>query len=206
MNKSKLGTLTLIFVLLLSYTVAIAAAQYTTEKTTDITILSDGSFTAVESDVGISYEIQGTPGATGSVTAGFYTDNPQPTAIIPDGISLSHFVVVTFNMNADDFSSANIVISYSDSDVNGISPPYAVYKYIAETDSYVALPSTVDTDAKTITITVVSIADPLFAIGGTTAEDQGLSATSWAVLIAAIIIIVVLALFIVTRLRTRIER
>ena len=172
MNKSKLGVLTLIFVLLLSYTVAIAAAQYTTEKTTDITISSDGTFTADESDVGISYEIQGTPGATGSVTAAFYTDNPQTTATIPDGISLSHFVVVTFNMDANDFSSANIVISYSDSDVNGISEPYAVYKYIAETDSYVALPSTVDTDAKTITITVVSIADPLFAIGGTTVEES----------------------------------
>jgi len=118
MNKSKLGVLTLIFTLLLSYSVAVAAAQYTTEKTTDIAISSSGTFVAVEPDVGISYQIQGTPGATGSVTAGIYSSNPQPTATIPDGVSLSHFVVITFDMNAADFGSATIVISYSDSETS----------------------------------------------------------------------------------------
>jgi hypothetical protein len=207
MNKSKLGVLTLIFALLLSYSVAVAAAQYTTEKTTDIAISSSGSFVAVEPDVGISYQIQGTPGATGSVTAGIYNSNPQPTATIPDGVSLSHFVVVTFDMNANDFGSATIVLSYSDSDVHAISAPYTVYKYDADTNSYSALPSTVDTNAKTITVTVISIDDPLFAIGGTTAaEGPEFSATSWAILAVAIVVIVVLVVFAFTRLRTHVER
>jgi hypothetical protein len=207
MNKSKLGVLSLIFVLLLSYTVAIAAAQqYTTEKTTPITIGSDGTFVAGEPAVGISYEIQGTPGATGSVTASVYTSNPQPTATIPDGTSLVHFVVVTFDMNANEFTSAKIVIHYSDSDVSGISAPYTIYKYIADTNSYMALPSTVDTNAQTITVTVTSISDPLFAIGGATVESEGISVTSWAIIAAAIIVIVVLVVFGFTRLRTRVER
>ena len=206
MNKSKLGVLTLIFVLLLSYTVALAAAQYTTEKTTPITIGSDGTFVAGEPAVGISYEIQGTPGATGSVTASVYTSNPQPTATIPDGTSLAHFVVVTFDMNANEFTSAKIVIHYSDSDVAGISAPYTIYKYIADTNSYIALPSTVDTNAQTLTVTVRSITDPLFAIGGATVESEGFSAASWAIIAAAIIVIVVLVVFGFTRLRTRVER
>jgi len=207
MNKSKLGVLTLIFVLLLSYTVAIAAAQYTTEKTTPITISSDGTFVAGEPAVGISYEIQGVPGATGSVTASIYTSNPQPTATIPEGTSLAHFVVVTFDMDANEFTSAKIVIHYSDSDVSGISTPYTIYKYIADTNSFMALPSTVDTNAQTMTVTVTSITDPLFAIGGNTeAKSDGISATSWAIIAAAIIVIVVLVVFGFTRLRTRVER
>jgi hypothetical protein len=206
MNKSKLGVLTLIFALLLSYSVAVAAAQYTTEKTTDIAISSSGTFVAVEPDVGISYQIQGTPGATGSVTAGIYSSNPQPTATVPDGVSLTHFVVITFDMNSGDFGSATIVISYSDSDVHGISTPYSIYKYNAETDSYTALPSTVDTSAKTITVTVISIADPLFAIGGAATNTEGFSATSWAILAVAIIVIVILVVFAFTRLRTHVER
>jgi hypothetical protein len=206
MNKSKLGVLTLIFALLLSYSVAVAAAQYTTEKTTDIAISSSGSFVAVEPDIGISYQIQGTPGATGSVTAGIYTSNPQPTATIPDGVSLAHFVVVTFDMNANDFGSATIVLSYSDSDVHGISSPYTVYKYDPDTNSYSALPSTLDTDAKTITVTVISIEDPLFAIGGSTSNDAGFSTTSWVILAVAIVVIVILVVFAFTRLREHVER
>jgi hypothetical protein len=208
-NKSKLGVLTLIIVLLSSYTVAIAAAQYTTEKTTDIAIASDGTFVAFESDAGVSYVIHGTPGATGSVTAGVYSSNPQPTATVPDGISLGHFVVITFDMNADDFGSATITLTYSDSDVSGISTPYSIYKYDADTNSYTALQSIEDATAKTITVTVISIADPLFAIGGTASEglsNEGFSATSWAILVVAVIVIVVLVVFAFTRLRTRVER
>jgi hypothetical protein len=207
MNKSKLAILTLILVLLLPYTVALAAAQYTTEKTTDIVISSDGTFSAIEPDVGTSYVIHGTPGATGSVTASVYTSNPQPTATIPEGVSLAHFVVITFDMNAQDFGSATIVIKYSDSDVNGMSTPYSIYKYNADTNSYTVLSSTVDTAAKTITITVTSISDPLFAIGGTTAaKGPEFSTTSWIVLAVAIIVIVVLVVFAFTRLREHVER
>lgn len=206
MNKSKLGILTLITVLLLSYSVAVVAAQYVTEKTTNVAISNDGAFYATESDIGVTYQIQGTPMATGSVTTSVYNGNPQPTANCPDGISLNHFVVVTFNMNANEFSSAKITISYTDSDVTGLSQPFAIYKYNADTNSYVALPSTVDTSAKTITVTVASIADPLFAIGGATASSGGIPTSTWAIIAVSVIVIVVLAVFAFTRLRTRVER
>jgi len=205
MNKSKLGVLTIITVLLLSFTIVIVAAQqaYQTEKTTNVTVGSDGTFTASESDVGISYEIQGTAGATGTVTADVYSGNPQATANIPAGVSLSHFVVITFDMNANDFISAKIVISYSDSDVSGISAPYAIYKYNdAYTNSYVALPSTVDTAAKTITVTVNSLSDPLFAIGGATATSGGIPTSTWVIIIVvSVIVIVLVAVFVVSRMR-----
>ena len=206
MNKSKLGILTLITVLLLSYTVAVVAAQYTTEKTTNVAISSDGAFYASESDVGISYQIQGTPMATGSVVATLYNGNPQPNANCPNGICLNHFLAVEFNMSANEFSSAKITISYTDSDVTGLSQPFAIYKYIADTNSYVALPSTVDTTAKTITISVASIADPIFAVGGATTSSGGIPTSTWAIIAVSVIIIVVLAVFAFTRLRTRVER
>jgi hypothetical protein len=201
MNKSKLGLLTVITVLLFSFTVAFVAAQYQTEKTTKVTFESDGMFTASETDVGISYEIQGTPGASGTVTADVYNGNPQPTANLPAGTSLVHFVVVTFNINADDFKSAKIVISYSDNDVQGISAPYTIYKYNPDSNSYIVLPSTLDTAAKTITVRVTSLSDPLFAIGGATASTapSGLSAVSWGLIIVTVIVIVLLAGLLVSR-------
>lgn len=193
-------------VLLISLSVSLVTAQYQTEKTTNITINSDGTFTANESDVGISYEIQGTPSATGSVTASIYNGNPQPSADVPTGISLSHFVVITFNINPSDFNNAKIVISYSSSDVQGISAPYSIYKYNPDSNSYVSVPSALDSNAKTITVTVASISDPLFAIGGASAKSEGLPASSWAILAVAIIIILVLSVFLVSRFRTHVER
>lgn len=89
-----------------------------------MTISPDGTFTATESDVGASYLIQGTPGATGTVTATVYDGNPQPTATVPGGTSLTHFVAITFNMNANDFTQATITINYADSDVQNIQMPY----------------------------------------------------------------------------------
>lgn len=202
-NKPKLVGLAIIIVLMLSLPLSLAAAQYTTEKTTDVTIGSDGKFTATDSDSGVSYSIQGTPGAVGSVTADVYDGNPQPTATIPSGISLSHFVVITFNMNATDFSQATITLSYSASDVQNIQSPYQVYKYMPDTNSYVKLDSTIDTASKTITVTLTSIDDPLLAIGGVSNTHGGpeISASSWAILVGAVIAIVLLVAFAIFYLR-----
>ncbi|MGD0449874.1 MAG: hypothetical protein ABSA79_02320 [Candidatus Bathyarchaeia archaeon] len=196
-NKSKLVGLAIIIVLLLLLSVSLVAAQYTTEKTTDVSIGSDGKFTATDSDSGVSYSIQGTPGAVGTVTADVYDGNPQPTATIPSGISLSRFVAITFNMNAADFSQATITISYSSSDVQNIQSPYLIYKYTPDTNSYVKLDSTVDTASKTITITLTSIDDPLLAIGGASNmhSEPEISASSWAILVGSVIAIVLLVAF-----------
>src|SRR5674476_987191 len=150
MNKSKLSIISIIALLVLSLSVGLVAAQYTTQKTTDLAIASDGTCSVSETDLGITYVVQGTPGATGSVTAAIYNGNPQPSANIPSGVSLNHFVVVTFDMAANDFSQATLTLNYADSDVQNVQEPYTVYKYLPATDSYVALPSTVDTVAKTI--------------------------------------------------------
>ena len=206
LNKSKIAVILLMSVLLISLSVSLVAAQYQTEKTTNIAISSDGTFVVNEPDVGISYEIQGTPYAVGSVTASIYNGNPQPSALCPDGISLSHFIGITFNINPGDFNNAKIVISYSSSDVQGISAPYAIYKYNPDSNSFVEVPAALDTTAKTITVTVASISDPLFAIGGTAAKSGGIPASSWAILAVAIIVILVLVVVVVSRLRTRVEK
>ena len=85
--------------------------------------------------------------------------------------------------------------------------PYSIFKYNPDTNSYVEVPAALDSNAKTLTVTVASLADPLFAIGGNAAaKTEGMPASSWAILVVAIIIILVLVVFLVTRFRTRVER
>ena len=199
MNKSRLGALSIITLLLIS--ISLATAQYPTEKVTDVTIGFDGTFAATEPSVGISYVIKGEPGTMGTVTATIYTGNPQTTASIPEGVSLTRFVAITFDIDPS-FTSAEITISYSDSDVAGMDQPYAVYKYLPGNDSFVELPTTADASAKTLTVTLSSVDDPLLAIGSL-ASDQTptVSTTTWIIISVAIVIIVLLALFLVLRWR-----
>lgn len=201
MSGLKLRVIAVVAVLLLSLCVALAGAQYATERTTSVTISSDGIFTAGESSVGVSYQILGRPGASGSVTASVYSGNPQSNAAVPDGISLTHFVAITFNMSASDFSQATIKINYTDSDVQNIESPYAVYKYMSSTNSYVQLSSTVDAAAKTITVTLFSVNDPLLAIGGTAVASNALPAVTWVIVIISVIAIVLVAVLVFSRLR-----
>jgi hypothetical protein len=197
MKKSKLITTALLFLLSLSMCAAVVTAQYITEKTTPVTIGPDGKFSGGELDIGVAYEIEGTVGATGSITAQIYNGNPQSTASIPESVSLTRFVAITFNMNPADFIKANIYITYTDADVANLQAPFTVYKYNPDTDSYVEVVSTVDTAAKMVTFTLNSISDPLFAIGGAVAPQNtdGFSTTAWALLAASIAIIVALAVF-----------
>jgi hypothetical protein len=201
MNKSKFGVLSIIALFVLSLSVGLVAAQYTTQKTTDLNIASDGTCSVYDADVGIAYLVQGTPGASGSITAAVYNGNPQPSASIPSGVSLNHFVVVTFDMAASDFIQATITLNYVDSDVQNIQEPYAVYKYLPATDSYVALSSTVDTVAKTITITLNSVDDSLFAIGGAVVSDAPVTLVAWAIVVVSVIVIVLLSVLIVAYLK-----
>ena len=202
-KKSKLFAFTLLFLLSFSACGALVTAQYDGQETTPVTIGSSGTFSGGALDIGIAYEVQGTPGATGSITAQVYNGNPQSTASIPEGVSLTRFVVITFNMNSADFTVANIYITYTDADVANLQAPFKVYKYMPSTDSYVEVPSTVDTIAKMVTVTVNSIADPLFAIGGAPAshitpgpgDSDGFSTTAWVLLAASVVVIVVLAVF-----------
>ena len=201
MSKSKLGVFSIIALLLLSLTVSMAAAQYETQKTTHVTIDTDGTTTVIEASLGVTYEIQGTPGATGDVTVTVYNGNPQATASVPDGVSLNKFIAIAFDMSASDFTQADITISYSDSDVEGLQQT-SIYKYTPESDSYLQLYTTVDTHAKTMTATLASVDDPILAIGGSaTNPDTGVPATTWVIVIVSVVIIVVLALFIVYRWR-----
>jgi hypothetical protein len=203
-SRSKLVGIAIIAVLLFALSVSlVAAVEYTTEKVTDVTVGSDGTFTASEPDVGISYEITGTAGATGTVTADVYNGNPQPTADIPSGVSLTSFIVLTFDMNPLDFSQATITISYTALEVQNINPPYTIYKYVSSSNSYVALPTTVDTEAKTLTVTLNSVTDPLLAIGGTAKPSTtgGGSSMTWILVSVSIILIVVAAVAIVITLR-----
>jgi len=200
-SKSKLFGIATITVLLFLLSVSLVVAQYTTVKTTDVTIPSDGVFNASEPDVGISYSILGTPGATGTVTTAIYNGNPNPTATVPAGISLTYFIAITFNMNESDFTQATISISYSDSDIQNIQQPYTIYKYLPDSNSYTPLNSIVDANTKTITVTLSSITDPLLAIGGASKSTGGIPASIWIAIIVSAIVIVLLAVFLVWRLR-----
>jgi hypothetical protein len=201
MDKSKLGVISVIALIVFILSVGLVAGQYTTQKTTDLVLGSDGTCSVSEADLGITYVVQGTPGASGSVTAAIYNGNPQPLASIPSGVALSHFVVVTFSMDASDFSQATITLNYAEGDVQNIQTPYSVYKYVPESDSFVALPSIVDTVAKTITISLDSVDDPLFAIGGSTevATTSPVPVWTWVATISVIIIIVLIAVLLLKR-------
>ena len=65
MNKSKFLVIILLSLLVISTAGSFVAAQssYTTQKTTPVTVLSDGTFSVSESEIGLSYQIQGNPGA-----------------------------------------------------------------------------------------------------------------------------------------------
>jgi hypothetical protein len=198
-NNSKFIAIALLSALLVSSFGAMVSAQsgYTNQVTTPVTIGSDGVFYGSVADEGVSYSIWGRVGSTGSVTTAVYNANPQSSASIPDGVSLTRFVVITFNMNAADFISATLSITYTDADVSGIQTPYTMYKYVPSSNSYVELTPTVDTVNKMLTITVNSIDDPLFAIGGLSVSggSDGVSSTSWIILAVSIVVIVVLVVF-----------
>jgi hypothetical protein len=198
-SRLKLRVIGIVALLLFSLSLSLVAAQYVTEKTTAVSIGSDGTFSASESSVGVSYLISGTPGASGSVTAAVYGGNPQAGASVPGGVSLTKFIAISFDMSAADFSQATITINYTDSDVQDLQSPYAIYKYVPSTNTYVEMPSTVDAAAKTITATVVSINDPLLAIGGTKSSTGGVAAITWAIVIVAVIAVILVAVFVFSR-------
>jgi hypothetical protein len=206
MDARKVVGFTLLFTVVLLSCVTFVNAQYTTEKTTQIAIPDSGIFTASEPNVGVSYEITGAPGATGSVTATVYNGNPQADATVPVNVTLTRFVVVTFDFSSQNFMKAILTFNYSDADVANLQAPYAVYKYMPDTNSYVELAGVVDSVAKTITITVTSIDDPLFAIGGasvaaatTTSPDQTLT---WVAVAAVVIIVLIMGLLAIKRYRS----
>ena len=196
-------TIVVFMLLVVSFSNVFVAAQveYENQVTTNVTIPFSGVFSADASVVNISYEITGVPGATGTVTAVVYNGNPYPTGTIPDGISLTHFVAITFDMNANEFTQAKITISYADADVENLGLPYAVFKYYPSTNSYGSLSSIVDTTAKTITVTLNSVNDPVFAIGGVSTAPGEFTVLDWGMLAGAIFAIALLVVFLVNFMR-----
>ncbi len=195
MSHLKIKMLTIFTLLLLSLSISsvVAQSQYSS-VTTDVKLSSNGTCTTCD-DFGITYIIQGTPGSSGTVTSDIRMANPQPTANIPAGISLTHFVYVTFQIDAADFTQAKITIPYTDNDVHGVQPPFSIFKYDPATDSYTEMASVVDTNAKTFTLTVNSVDDPLFAIGGAASvsvDNGSFSSIAWYALTASVVIVILL--------------
>jgi hypothetical protein len=203
-NTKNLASVFVLALLSVSLGSVFVAAQlvYTTEKTISFTIPSNGVFSTTVASTGVSLEITGTAGATGTLTIDAYNGNPYPTATIPSGISLNDFIAITFNMNAQDFTQAIVTITYTDAQVQGLKQPYALYKYSPSSNSYNPLPSTVNTAAKTITATLTSISDPLLAIGGKSTSlvtSSGTPAWVWAAVFAVIIVIIIAAVLMLSR-------
>ena len=206
LKKSRLvGLVTVFTVVLFCVSLCVTFAQYETERTSNVTISANGVGHVEQSSTvgGVSIDIAGTPGATGSVTTATYTGNPEPDATIPTDTKLTHFVAVTFNFAASDFQGASITIKYNDADVAGMSQPFSLYKYLPDSDIFVKLNAVVNTEAKTMTATVTSTTDPLFAIGGTpVSEGEGLP-SSFIVGVIGLIIVVVVVVVVVLLLRRR---
>ena len=195
MSNLKLKLFAVFSLMLLSLTIssAVAQSQYNGAITTNVTVGTDGTATVVDS-FGVTYNIQAAAGSTGTLTTDFRSGNPYPAANVPSGVTLTRFIVITFNMNAAAFTQAQITIPYTSSDLQGIQSPYSIFKYNPITNTYTELASTTDANAKTFTVTVTGIDDPTFAIGGATALSNmgGFSTTAWVALIASIIIIILL--------------
>ena len=202
-----------VVIALLYISLSIAFGQYETSKTSVFTISSSGVANVAQDTTvgGVSIVIAGRASSTGSVSTATYTGNPQPGASKPANVTLTDFVAITFNLAADNFQNATITISYNAAEVTGINPPYSLYKYVADSNSYIALNGVVDTSAKTITTTVTSIDDPLFAIGGTTAAvpnqspapSSGIPAWIW---ISVVVISGVIVVTAVLALRRRLTK
>ena len=190
---------------LFSLLLPFASAQYQTQQSVVITIGPSGRIQVSQSLTAgdVTIDITGTPGATGIVSTATYSTNPQATASIPADVSLTHFVVVAFNISPNQFQSANITIKFTDAEVAGINPPYVLYKYSPLIDSYIQLNSVSDLSAKTITAMLTSPDDPLFAIGGSTvATPQPQDTPIW-ILVAIAVVIVIVVIAAVLLLRTR---
>jgi hypothetical protein len=212
MKQSQRAVLVIsLLAMFLSSTSAFVLAQYQTEETTTVTIPDTGAavgvFTADQtSTVGVSIDIAGVPGSSGSVSTAVTVDNPQPNAIIPANTTLSpHFIIVSFNMSSSDFLGANITIHYTDSDVAGITQPFKLLKYIPEGNTYIELSDPIfDYSAKTATFSVSSTTDPLFAIAGgsTTSTSEPPTTTTW-LWATVVVIVVIIVLAAVMLLRSR---
>jgi hypothetical protein len=204
------GFVTVFVVILVSFSSLPVLAQYETTKTANFTIPSSGIAHIDESTTtgGVTIDVAGTISAIGSAATATYTGNPQPHASWPANVTLTRFLAITINMEAIYFRNANITISYSSSDIKGINPPYTLYKFNPDTNKYVALNSVVDSSAKTVTVTLTSATDSLFAIGGTTAVvvtpaplASPVSPWIWVVVATVIIVVVLVVVLMLYRRR-----
>jgi hypothetical protein len=186
-------TLTMLFV-------SFASAQYATQQTSNFFLDSNGKAHIDQgSSTGVIIDILGTPYANGSVSIGTYSGNPYPDAGLSCGGAVRKFFVVSFNISASDFISAKLTFPYTDADLEGTVPPYAIFKYYPENNTYVEIATIIANVAHTMSITIYSPTDPVFAIGAegvSTPTPTGgpgsflVSAWAWIAIVAAIVAIV----------------
>ena len=136
MAKLKLGIIVFLLVLLIS-PAALVLALYGHEPIINVLDLN-GYFYFQE--FGIKAIIRGTPGTNCTIQTYIYSGNPQPTASIPDGTSLTQFGAVAITMNTSQFTNVSITLNSTKTDLQNIQPPYAVYEYVQSTNSYEKLP------------------------------------------------------------------
>ena len=201
MAKLKLGIIVFLSVLLIS-PAALVLALYGHEPIINV-LDSNGYFCFQE--FGIKAIIRGTPGANCTIQTYIYSGNPQPTASIPDGISLTQFGAVAITMNTSQFTNVSITLNITKTNLQNIQPPYAVYEYVQSTNSYEKLPSTVvnfDAADRTITFTQTNLIG-LFAIGGAPVATitVGEGAIMVLLILVSVVVSIVVAVLIVIRFK-----
>jgi uncharacterized protein Usg len=174
-NKFMLvGIVTVLSIMFLAFSPLIVSAQYQTQQSVVMTVPDSGVVVVDQNATvgGLSIAICASCGVTITVATVVYNANPQADAVVPANVALTHFVALTFaDIAPNDFGNATVTIHYTDADLAGMSQPYILYKYDAATNSYLPLDTVLDTSAKTLTTTLTSINDPLFAIGGAVASS-----------------------------------
>ena len=203
------SVLTLVLLTLSMFAAVANAQQYESQQTTNFTINSAGVAHIDQSFTGgrISVDIAGDPDVSGSIFTATYSGNPQPNAVVPTNTKLTSFIVITFNMPAANFHGANIVFYYNaSSDISQITTPYTLYKYNPDTNTYTALNGIVDSNAQTITASITSPTDPLFAIGGAAAAATATPAPgtpAWVWLAVVLVVIVIVAVVVLSAIMMR---
>ena len=112
---------------------------------------------------------------------------------------MTSFIAVNINADESSFDQATVTIKYTNSMVEGIKAPYTVYKYTPESNNYIAIPSTVNNNDQTITVTLHSLNDPVLAIGGTQITSGGAPVSTWILIVIVIIIVILINVFIFHR-------
>lgn len=114
---------------------------------------------------GLEIAIEALQDTAGIVKTALYIANPYPSAIAPEGASLRKFIYIEVLFPEDTIGKPTITLHYTNSEVKGLLEfTLTIYRYDAETNAWMPIPTTVNKEANTATFTLE--AGGTYALGG----------------------------------------